>query len=199
MKEFIKLSIENRKAFLSKHKEGFEAARTDKKRAEIIVFLLNIEPSHLDEPWIRDEVIRWMRNFDYADYLERAFIGRRNIKKLNQDMESDEQKEQRAIDAFVFRAVEEIIAEEKIAKTTAFRRLAWSDRGAKLRGPGKEKTGEEPETWFRDAYYRHYRNRKRTPVWPYFARDVVFNGETYTISGTGYFTIQDERVEIHPC
>jgi hypothetical protein len=73
--EFIDEAKENRRAFLIPYREKFEAALTKEARATIIVELIEIEPSHLSEPWIVNETISWLRNCNNCkNYINDVFV-----------------------------------------------------------------------------------------------------------------------------
>jgi hypothetical protein len=73
--DFVNQSIENRAGFLAAYKKIFNSLDPKKdrrKRAEIVIELLQLEMDHLNEDWIRAEVIRWHSQGN-QQYLDRAF------------------------------------------------------------------------------------------------------------------------------
>ena len=75
LEDYVNKSIENRAEFLKSYKDKFDSLDPEKnrrKRAEIIVELLQLEIDHLKETWIQAEVIKWHRT-DCQDYIDKAF------------------------------------------------------------------------------------------------------------------------------
>ena len=76
-KEVFKKSIENRKNFLDQKKSEWLSCDSELQKKNIIVELIQLEPSHLAEDWILDQVIKWMKEREEnIDYLNAAFIAR---------------------------------------------------------------------------------------------------------------------------
>ena len=75
LEDYVNKSIENRAEFLKSYKDKFDSLDPEKnrrKRAEIIVELLQLEIDHLKETWIQAEVIKWHRT-GCQDYIDKAF------------------------------------------------------------------------------------------------------------------------------
>lgn len=78
--EFFKLfnqSIENRFNFLEQKKREWLALKSERKKKSLIVELVQLEPSHLAEDWILDQVIKWLKDRqNNIDYINAAFIAK---------------------------------------------------------------------------------------------------------------------------
>jgi hypothetical protein len=94
-KQFENEAKENRKKFLKpyflRYKKLKTKTKSEKEIAALIAELIKMEPSHLAEPWILWEVVRWLNRteMDYIDYLNDAFIrqARRNRKTEKQTIQ----------------------------------------------------------------------------------------------------------------
>ena len=74
-KEFLQQAATNRINFLESKKREWLECPTQKGKNKIIVKLIQLEPSHLAEPWILDQAIKWLRDRkNNIDYLEMAFL-----------------------------------------------------------------------------------------------------------------------------
>lgn len=85
--DLYKESKVNRFHFLEKKKREFLDCTSDRKRKNLIAELIQLEPSHLAEDWILDQVIKMMKDRqNNIDYLQAAFIakGKRNELTENQ-------------------------------------------------------------------------------------------------------------------
>lgn len=71
--EFFENAIQNRRAFLAPYKVEYDQAE-DERRAEIVIELCRIEPTHKDEEWIAAELTSWMRLPEGTERLKRALI-----------------------------------------------------------------------------------------------------------------------------
>jgi hypothetical protein len=110
----IDKAIENREKFLAPEKEKFIKSKSKHERSKIISYLIEIEPSHLTEPWVLKEVVNWMRDRRYFDFLEEAFI------QAPKKYAPTEQKEiDQARDLFVLHAIDRIKAEKKVSERQA--------------------------------------------------------------------------------
>ena len=51
--------------------------KSERKKKDLIVELIQLEPSHLAVDWILDQVIKWMKDHEKnKDYLSEAFISK---------------------------------------------------------------------------------------------------------------------------
>ena len=74
-------SIKNRRDFLEKKKNEWIGCNSERQKKDLIVKLIQLEPSHLAEDWILDQVIKWLKDRkNNSQYLEAAFMkkGKRN-------------------------------------------------------------------------------------------------------------------------
>ena len=81
IEDLLRQSIINRQNFLEAKKKGWLNCESERKKKKLIVELIQLEPSHLAEDWILDQVIKWMKaRQKNIDYIEAAFIakGKRN-------------------------------------------------------------------------------------------------------------------------
>jgi hypothetical protein len=175
----LKKAKENRKNFLEPYREKFVKAKTTKKRAQIISELIELEPSHLSEPWIIKEIINMLRDRDSFDYLEEIFI-----KAPKRAVRTEDQGRNAVRDFYVVDDINKIIAEKKISVREACKILALQEY---------EKEGQFYLLWdktdrnhdLEKAIRQVYNNAKKKPAnlkenfnppWPYYGRDVDENG-----------------------
>jgi hypothetical protein len=122
----------NREVFLAPYKERFDslthewrqakerntADKLFKKRAKIIIDLIKLEPSHLDEPWIKDEYTEWLRRHDCLDFIEQASMAQKGRRRP-----TIKQQVQWAKDFFLTEKVDRLYKEEKARKEEFRKRL----------------------------------------------------------------------------
>jgi hypothetical protein len=118
-RRFILLALKNRRYFLEPFRVKFEASEEPRVRAEIVIRLLKLEPSHIRENWIAAEVIEWMRNVDFKEYLEEAFLAQTDRERPTEKRRLGEMK-----DFFLKERIRRIKDEEGVPTDRAFRRLA---------------------------------------------------------------------------
>lgn len=182
-KYFLETAIENRKDFLAPYRKSFQKAKKPKERAKIIAKLIELEPSHLSEPWIIKEVIAWLRDRNSFDYLEEIFI-----KAPKRGVRTEDQRRNAVRDFYVVNDIDKIIAEKNISVREACKLLALQ---------GYEKEGQYYLLWdttdenydLEKAIRQVYNNAKKKPAnllenlyppWPHYGRDIEAdeNGET---------------------
>jgi hypothetical protein len=110
-------SIKNRKMFLAPYQDKFRKAKDEKANAKIISKLIEIEPSHLSEPWIIKQVIEWLRDRDeFADFIEDTFI--RAPKK---NTATKKQQEKYVQDYYLIKQIDRIRREKSLSIDKACR------------------------------------------------------------------------------
>ena len=173
--EQIELAKQNRREFLAPHKERYKLAN-EKGQADIVVELIKIEPSHKDEPWIRDKISAWMRDQKYIDYIEAAFIAQ---KGRNRRIERDKKLMQN--DFFLAEEINAICSAQQVTKEKAFDILA--ERQAENPMPvfpeyDPHNQNQQLALQIRKAYFRYYRRyKKRALPYPYYGLDIVESAE----------------------
>ena len=86
VERLFKQSIKNRRDFLEKKKNEWIDCNSERQKKDLIVKLIQLEPSHLAEDWILDQVIKWLKDRkNNLQYLEAAFMkkGKRNEMQNN--------------------------------------------------------------------------------------------------------------------
>jgi hypothetical protein len=84
--ELFKQSIKNRFNFLEAKKREWLDLKSESKKKKLIVELIQLDPSHLAEDWILDQVIKWMKDRkNNIDYIHGAFIAKGNRKELTEN------------------------------------------------------------------------------------------------------------------
>ena len=79
LEDVYKQSIKNRYDFLEKKKNEWIDCNSERQKKDLIVKLIQLEPSHLAEDWILDQVIKWLKDRkNNSQYLEAAFIKKGN-------------------------------------------------------------------------------------------------------------------------
>lgn len=161
--EFIEQAIRNREELLAPYLSKFLETRDPK----IIVELIKLEPSHLDEDWIRDEIIDWLRRRDRIDLVEEAFMHQTDRKQP-----TEREMEARSKDFHVAHAVDQLCKEKGIPKIAAFRELVlnWEDYNFFE----FSEDCQQPEGVIKKRYYDYRKRKKRDWLpYPYFGFDVA--------------------------
>jgi len=116
----LKKAKENRKNFLAPYREKFEKADTTKKRAKIISELIELEPSHLSEPWIIKQVIAWLRDWHkHMDFIDDIFV-----KAPKKYAQTEDQRRREVRDFYVMDDIDKIIKETEVSIREACKILA---------------------------------------------------------------------------
>jgi hypothetical protein len=174
-KRFLTKATENRQAFLDPYRLKFESTSDEKARAEIVITLLKIEPSHLTEPWIVTEVVRWMRKSEYLPWLEEGFIAQKGRVRPTHDQEI-----RLARKFFLKERVDAIQEDLLLSKEKVFARLAE-----------RETDGDDQKDSIKHKYYR-FENplEKRTLPFPYLGHDVEVRAD-----GTCHLILHHRKVQ----
>jgi hypothetical protein len=172
------------------YKEKFEDTESKKKflkqlkkeKAEIIIELIKLEPSHLAESWILWEIIDWMKNYDCIDYLEEAFIS-----QTGRDRKTPDKQDQVYFDFFLIQSVDDIIKKDGCTVKEACEELAQkqdSDPVGYLPKWDLENDYHNLAETIRQRYYSTDRNKylkfcnerdkkRELMPYPYYGRDVI--------------------------
>jgi len=103
-KEFLQQAAINRLNFLESKKREWIECPTQKEKNTMIAELIQLEPSHLAEPWIQDQVIKWLKDRENNfDYLEMAFL-----KKGKRTEVTEDQYNSRAKAFFLFNRIKKM-------------------------------------------------------------------------------------------
>jgi SOS response regulatory protein OraA/RecX len=172
LKEFIEEAKENRHDFLKPYREKFESAESHGPRAEIVVELIKIEPSHLSEQWIIFEVISWLRNHDYIDYLEEAFIRQRGRKRLTEGA-----KFKKTRDRLLVKKVDKMKeqAGKNVSRAELFRQLANQQRDKPTIIIPEDHPDHDLPELIKKIYYEYKRDQKKATEglpYPYYGLDI---------------------------
>jgi hypothetical protein len=171
--DIIDEAKENRIAFLKPYRENFEAAITREARAAIIVELIEVEPSHLSEPWIVNETISWLRNcHNCKDNINDVFV------KAPKRHTPTELQRMKHVKAFYLRNdVDRIIKKRdcSVRKACAILMNELKDAG-KSEYLDWDLTDDtiDVEKSFRLVYNRTKDDvNKLYPPYPYYGRDII--------------------------
>lgn len=186
--DLISTAIENRKQFLTPYRKRFQNTKTKKEGVKIIAELIQLEPSHLSEPWIVKEVIAWLRDRECCDFLEDVFI-----KAQKRVARTEDQRKRAVRDFYVVHAINEIIAEKNISAREACRVLAIQEyekmeKAKKSRYLARQEHEKEEHYYLlwniadenldlQKALRQVYNNAKKkpeklNPPYPYYGRDI---------------------------
>ena len=166
IEDFANQSIENRAEFLKPYKAKFDALDPKKdrrKRARIVIDLICMLPSHLNEPWIRREVVDWKDDPDCGNYMV-------EVSKVP----TFKQKFKPIRNAMIYGRVERIVKQglsinlacDELAKEF-YKREAKTAFMWNIEDPDFDLSGA-----IRNAYFQHKRMLKDGLPWPYYGRDV---------------------------
>lgn len=144
-----------------------------KDQAEIVIELIQLEPSHLTEPWILREVIEWLRDRDCRGYLENAFVRKGKRKLLT--------KQQREKFWFYFglkNLIDRMVSEKGITRSKAFERLG-QELAIKLSESDNIPKDLQPELVIKKYYYGYKKYidqeeflKDRNVPYPYWGYDI---------------------------
>jgi hypothetical protein len=158
--------------------------KTKREIAKIIIDLIKREPSHLAEEWILWMVIDWLRNPDYRDFLEAAFI-----EETGRNRQTPQQQRRFLQDYFFMEAINKIRHEQGVSIRKACDILA--DRQAEDATKNfiyptwdAERQNQDLGELMRKKYHQAKDNRylkvmrDRAADWkqmpyPYWGRDIV--------------------------
>ena len=83
--ELFKQSLTNRFNFLEVKKKEWLDLKSERKKKNLIVELIQLEPSYLAEDWILDQVVKWMKDRqNNIDYITDAFIAKGKREELTE-------------------------------------------------------------------------------------------------------------------
>lgn len=154
----------NRFNFLEAKKKEWLNCESERKKKDLIVELIQLEPSHLAEDWILDQIIKWMKDRQKnIDYINAAFIvqGKRN--EL-----TEKQRENLARTSFLAHKISKIVEKkgsQKAAITSLISNLPESEDGIQ-----PEQPVEAIEQKLKR--YRKSLNRRILPF-PYYGLDFI--------------------------
>ncbi len=214
---FIELAKTNRRKFLEPYKRALEPTEENIKRAvaphwksirnleasarkrrmqelffqykgEIIIYLLKLEPSHLQEPWISEVVVKWMREVKYVECLKMAFI-----EQNGRDRPTPNEYIQDVKDFFLRDKIRRIRKEKSIGKDQAFKILAESqieDPNSLYPGVNAQDGGYKK---IQKRYYDSQKNRKSIDElpYPYWGYDVREHQGNVVLFMVGAMSIGD--------
>lgn len=175
--QYVNRAKDNRRKYLESERVKFELSENKKKRAEQIIKLMKLEPSHILEPWIAEELIKWMRERDREYDLEKAFV----LKKNRTGREIKRTRETIIRQFFLYEEIERICASNRnYTKKQAF--FVLSELQADTPNPLFPMHGQEDkdiEGLIKKDYFAH-QSRIRTGRFlphPYWGLDVYESRE----------------------
>ncbi len=168
IKEFIADAKRNRDAFLRPYRDAFDKG-TEKERAKIVIQLIQMEPSHHEEPWISGEITRWLSRQNDTDIenLKSAFVNRGKRDHV------------RAKDAKWFSLVQRAdaaIAKAKTSKYRVFQKMATHEGVDRWTG-----SEDDAEMQIRARYYDHKKRHARRLPFPYWGRDIIETEDAFIV------------------
>jgi len=143
--------------------------KVEKDILKIISELIKIEPSHLAERWILQQVTFWMREHERIDFIDEIFI-----KQTNRNRPTEEEDRNFRKDALLYNRIEQLRKADR-AQGGKGRRLPAFKRLEELQGlkpnplyPQWSDSHEDQALWLniQKAYYRHDR-RTKTSILPF--------------------------------
>ncbi len=165
LEHLYKQSIKNRCDFLEKKKNEWTDCNSERQKKDLIVKLIQLDPSHLAEDWILDQIIKWMKNREEnIDYLTEAFISRGCRDELTEKKQTN-----LAEKSFLNYKVRKL-AEKKGTQAAAIRTMVLNSEDDNL-----------PEDAEMAIIQKLKRYRKaiasRALPYPYYGKDVVIFDE----------------------
>jgi len=165
IKKLFQQSIKNRQEFLEEKVNEWLNCMDESKKAKIIIKLIQLEPSHLAEPWVLDQVIKWLRDYEKnKDYLQETFIAKGIRNTLTQ-----KQRDNLAKNTFTYFKVKNL-EKKKGSQAKAIRDFVLNSDDDNL--------PEDAELAIKQRLkrYRKKIDEKILP-WPYYGRDIIIIDE----------------------
>jgi hypothetical protein len=165
---FIEEAKANRSKYLAPHKERFEKTGDP----QIIVDLIQEEPSHLKVPWILWEVIKWLRRHHCIDLVKEAFVvqGKRYRPTKRREMQG-------LRDYVLAATIDRIVEENGITRQEAYCELANRQADNPRRSlPMWDATNldHDLEGVIKKADRRYQKKKQRHDLpYPYYGLDVI--------------------------
>ncbi len=179
--EFLRQAAINRTNFLKMKKREWLGCPTQDGKNTIIAELIHLEPSHLAEPWILDQVIKWLKDrVNNIDYLETAFL-----KKGKRAEVTEKQYSSRAEAFFLFNRIKKLAKEQRISFKKAIEKFLLSENlvlpeegSIEFSDSGNLETFQKD----REALVKRYKRlskilHERSLPFPYYGLDVVETDE----------------------
>jgi hypothetical protein len=161
-KELVELSKANRSDFLQEKRSEWKNAATERDRAQIIIELIQLEPTHLFEPWILKQVVAWlMDRRSNIENLRSAFIS-----KGLRDEPTDDQIKTLAKKAILSHTADEIAKKDGIPKERAYRKIVLGSADDNLPDDAEKAVKK------RIMDYRAKVRSRKLP-YPYFGKDII--------------------------
>jgi len=163
--ELYKQSKVNRFHFLEQKKTEFFSCTSDHKRKKLIAELIQLEPTHLAEDWILDQVIKMLKDRpNNLEYIEEAFRAKGKRNELTKG-----QRDNLAKTSFLSHKIDKDAQKKRISKTKA-RRLWVAD----LPESEDNNLSEQPVEAL-TARLKRYRKAldKRALPFPYYGLDFL--------------------------
>ena len=163
--DLYKESKVNRFHFLEKRKREFLDCTSDHKRKNLIAELIQLEPSHLAENWILDQVIKMMKDRqNNLDYLQAAFISKGKRAELTEN-----QRDNLARASFLSHKIN-----QRAERKNASKKKAILDHIFDLPESEVGKLPEEPVEAIEQRLKRYRKALdKRVLPFPYYGADCV--------------------------
>lgn len=163
--DLYKQSKVNRFHFLEKKKQEFIECTSDRERKNFIAKLIQLEPSHLAEDWILDQVIKMLRDRqNNLDYLEAAFISKGRRNEL-----TEKQREKLAKTSFLAHKINQTVENRNTTKKGAITHIL-----ADLPESEDDKLPEQPGAAIEQRLKRYTKTLdKRTLPFPYYGLDFL--------------------------
>ena len=165
------LAEDNREAFLAPYRKKFdETEPMSRQRADIVIELIKKAPSHLKEPWILDEVIRWLRKNDCREFLEEAFLSQEDPTR-----HTEEETRQISRELALIQEVDEIMATRVKSVLGACEYLVNKNLTALLRNRRTVNPAAVLARQYHRCKSKHLRlakTMKRKLPFPYWGEDI---------------------------
>ena len=182
---FLK-AVKNRLDFLAPHRERFNALEEGSPgRAELISELLKIEPSHIHEDWIINELEYWLRHYECMDYIDLALKAQKKMDGEKRNRKTERESHQYIKDFFLYFEIERIMKHENVSTRKACTILA--NRQAEKANPiypsfTEDNSGDGIDSYIRKRYgiFKKKINAHQLPM-PYFGKDVTISDDGHIV------------------
>jgi hypothetical protein len=160
--ELFKQSIQNRFNFLEAKKREWLDLKSESKKKKLIVELIQLDPSHLAEDWILDQVIKWMKDRKgNIDYIHEAFIAKGNRGELTEN-----QRNNLAKTSFEFHKINRAVQKTGSSRAKAIREIVLKSDDDDL--------PEQPEKAIEQKLKRYRKALDgRVLPFPYYGKDFL--------------------------
>ncbi len=186
IQELFLSAVSNRINFISPYNSQFsELQKGCKKRAEIVSTLLIIEPSHLIEPWINEEIQFWLRTHGCEDFIEMALLRQKRSDGTKRGRKTSNEVKQFIRDFALYFEIERLKTKHDASTNKAFTILEsmQAKHSNAIFPQHSDKNKENGIEKVMEKRYYLFKKQLNTPSlpYPYFGKDVTLSDDGFIV------------------